>query len=245
MLKAKCAKGGYEKMKRYLLKEYGAWGVMLMAYAAGLVASGRFGMKALAALFALALLINSKQSFTVWMRSAAAAKAAPRAVFLAQTVIAATILTAVAGDKILQLMPYAVIPLSYLLCLKLLGEHALITEVTGFVLLALSSLIGRFAASGEIDPRLFFAVAVFFTAGVFKVRIQLRKTMRYRMLMAAYLIASSVLYIAAGLPLLLLVPLVENLVFAATLYRAGLRTTGWVEVAKGLVFLVLLAFSYV
>jgi hypothetical protein len=231
-------------MKRYILKEYGAWGVMLMAYAAGLAVSRGFGMRALAALLALALLINAKQSFTLWMRSAAKEKMAPLAVFLAQTALAMALLTGVSGDKIMQLMPYAVIPLSYLLCLKLFGEHALITEVVGFVLLSLSSLIGRFAATGEIDPRLFLAVAVFFTAGVFKVRIQLRKTTRYRILMAAYLIASAVLYIAAGLPLLLLAPLADNLLFAATLYRAGLRTTGWVEVSKGLVFLALLSVTY-
>jgi hypothetical protein len=231
-------------MKRYLLKEYGAWGVMLMAYAAGLVVSGKCGMRALAALLALALLINAKQSFTVWMRSAAADKTMPLAVFLAQAALATALMTGVSGDKIMQLMPYAAVPFAYLLCLKLLGEHALSTEVLGFVLLSLSSLIGKFAAAGELDPRLFLAVAVFFTAGVFKVRIQLRKAMRYRVLMAAYLIVSAVLYITAGLPLLLLTPLADNLVFAVTLYRAGLRTTGWVEVSKGLAFLVLLAFSY-
>jgi hypothetical protein len=54
-----------------------------------------------------------------------------------------------------------------------------------------------------------------------------------------------VLYITFGLPLLLLVPLIDNVLFALTLYRAGLSTTGWLEVSKGLVFLGLLAFSYV
>jgi hypothetical protein len=231
-------------MKRYVLKEYGSWGVMLLAFAAGPLAAGRFSMRACAALLALALFINSKQALTVWMRSAAAERWMPRTVFLVHMVLATIVMTKVAGDSILQLLPYAGIPLIYLLFLKLLGEHALTTEVLGFVLLSLSSLIGKFAVSGDIDPRLFLAVAVFFTAGVFKVRIQFRKEMRYRVMMIAYLAGSVVLYITFGLPLLLLIPLVDNFLFALTLYRVGLSTTGWLEVGKGLVFLVLLAFSY-
>jgi len=231
-------------MKRYILKEYGSWGVMLMAFAAGPAVSGRFSMKALAALLALALFINAKQAFTVWMRSAAAEKAMPLTVFLGQGILATALLTAVAGQGITQLIPYAGIPFAYLLCLKLLGEHALPTEVLGFVLLSLSSLIGRFAVSGVIDPRLFLAVAVFFTAGVFKVRIQFRKEARYRMLMIAYLAGSIVIYLTFDLPLLLLVPLADNFLFALIRYRAALSTTGWLEVSKGLAFLVLLAFHY-
>ena len=231
-------------MKRYILKEYGSWGVMLMAFAAGPAVSGRFSMKALAALLALALFINAKQAFTVWMRSAAAEKAMPLAIFLGQGVLATALVTAVAGQSITQLIPYAGIPFAYLLCLKLLGEHALPTEVLGFVLLSLSSLIGRFAVSGVIDPRLFLAVAVFFTAGVFKVRIQFRKEVRYRILMIAYLAGSIVIYLTFDLPLLLLVPLADNFLFALIRYRAALSTTGWLEVSKGLAFLVLLAFQY-
>ena len=231
-------------MKRYILKEYGSWGVMLMAFAAGPAVSGRFSMKALAALLALALFINAKQAFTVWMRSAAAEKAMPLAIFLGQGVLATALVTAVAGQSITQIIPYAGIPFAYLLCLKLLGEHALPTEVLGFVLLSLSSLIGRFAVSGVIDPRLFLAVAVFFTAGVFKVRIQFRKEVRYRILMIAYLAGSIVIYLTFDLPLLLLVPLADNFLFALIRYRAALSTTGWLEVSKGLAFLVLLAFHY-
>lgn len=231
-------------MKRYILKEYGSWGVMLMAFAAGPAVSGRFSMKALAALLALALFINAKQSFTVWMRSAAAERSIPLAVFLVQCVLATTLMTVVAGQSITQLIPYAGVPFAYLLCLRLLGEHALLTEVLGFILLSLSSLIGRFAVSGVIDPRLFLAVAVFFTAGVFKVRIQFRKEVRYRVMMIAYLAGSIVMYLTFGLPLLLLVPLTDNVLSALIRYRPALRTTGWLEVSKGLAFLVLLAFHY-
>jgi len=232
-------------MKRYILKEYGSWGVMLMSFAAGLVVSGKLSGLVIAALFALALFINSKQALTVWMRSPASGRAVPAAVFFVHLALAAALMIAVAGGGIMKFAPYAGVPLAYMICLMLLGEHALLTEVSGFVLLTLSSLVGRFAASGMIDPRLFLAVAVFFTAGVFKVRIQFRKEMRYRVMMIAYAAGATVLYITFGLPLLLLVPLIDNVLFALIRYRAGLSTTGWLEVSKGLVFLVLLAFIYV
>ena len=231
-------------MKRYVLREYGSWGVMLLAFAAGLLVAGRFSMRACAALLALALFINSKQALTEWLRSKDEGRWIPLAVFLVHMVLATTVMTRVAENNIMQLLPYAGIPLAYLLCLKLLGEHALTTEVFGFVLLSLSSLIGKYAVSGDIDPRLFLAVAVFFTAGVFKVRIQFRKEMRCRVMMISYLAGSTVLYITFGLPLLLLMPLADNFLFALTPYRVGLSTTGWLEVVKGLVFLVLLAFNY-
>ncbi|NJD56419.1 MAG: hypothetical protein FIA94_08465 [Nitrospirae bacterium] len=232
-------------MKRFILKEYGSWGVMLMSFAAGLVAAGRFNATVGAALFSLALFINAKQALTVWMRSPAGDRWIPRTVFLGQMVLAIIMMTKVVENNIPQILPYVGIPLVYLLCLTLLGEHALLTEVSGFVLLSLSSLIGRFASSGVIDPRLFLAVAVFFTAGVFKVRIQFRKELRYRVMMIAYAAGSVVLYITFGLPLLLLVPLIDNVLFALILYRTGLSTTGWLEVGKGVVFLVLLSFIYV
>ncbi|HYQ48319.1 MAG TPA: YwiC-like family protein [Thermodesulfovibrionales bacterium] len=232
-------------MKRYVLKEYGSWGVMLMSFAAGLVVSRKLSGAVVAALFALALFINSKQALTIWMRSRGSGRAIPATVFFAHLTIATALMVAVAGNDIMKFAPYAVVPFAYILCLILLGEHALLTEVSGFMFLSLSSLMGRFAASGMIDPRLFLAVAVFFIAGVFKVRIQFRKEMRYRIMMIAYAAGSAVLYITFGLPLLLLVPLFDNILYALILYRTGLSTTGWLEVSKGLAFLVLLAFSYV
>jgi hypothetical protein len=39
------------------------------------------------------------------------------------------------------------------------------------------------------------------------------------------------------IPLVILLPLAENVVMAATLYKVRLQTTGWIEVAKSLAFL--------
>lgn len=51
-------------------------------------------------------------------------------------------------------------------------------------------------------------------------------------------------YSALGISFLLLLPLLDNLVFAATMYKARLRFTGWFEVAKGIVFTAILVFLY-
>ena len=228
-------------LKRYLLREYGSWGVMSLSFISGLVAVPRVSAAAGAAFISLALFINSKQALTVWMRSTTADRTAPMIVFLVQLLAASTLFAAVAGPELTALMPYAVVPAAYLLSLKLLGEHSIITEVLGFILLSLSSLVARFTAAGGIDARLFLAVALFFTAGVFRMRIQFRKEIFYRIVMVVYVLLAVAIYQAAGLPLLLLLPLADNLLFAVFLYRVGLSTTGWIEMTKGIAFTVLLA----
>ena len=46
------------------------------------------------------------------------------------------------------------------------------------------------------------------------------------------------------IPSIILLPLVDNFIVAAILYRVKLRTTGWIEVAKGVTFLGLFIISY-
>ena len=55
-------------LKQYILKEYGSWGVMTLSYLTGLVVSGRVTPGAVAVFIAIALYINSKQAFVLWMR---------------------------------------------------------------------------------------------------------------------------------------------------------------------------------
>jgi len=164
--------------------------------------------------------------------------------FTAQVAAATIILLFVLGSRIYSLMPYAVVPLAYLLLLKFLGEHSILTEISGFVLLSLSALIARLTTAGVIDPALFIAVAVFFTAGVFKVRVQFKKGMAQRILMVFYIAFAFIVYRLIPLPALALLPLIDNLIFSLTLYRVKVRVTGWLEVLKGVIFLLLMALSY-
>jgi hypothetical protein len=141
-------------------------------------------------------------------------------------------------------MPYAFVPFAYLISLKFLGEHSIITEISGFVLLSLSALIAKLTATGAIDPELFTTAAIFFTAGVFKVRVQFSKSMLQRILMVSYVGFAIAAYWLMHRPVVVLLPLIDNLVFSITLYKLKLRAAGWLEVLKGVAFLLLMAMNY-
>ena len=217
---------------------------MTLSYLTGLVVSNRVAPGSVAVFMAIALYINSKQAFVFWMRRRAGNPSRSLAVFLLQVLAATMLLLPVLGKALASLMPYALVPFAYLLCLKFLGEHSIITEISGFVLLSLSSLVAKLTATGVIDTALFTAVAVFFTAGVFRVRVQLKKDMRQRILMVIYVGFAVVTYRLLYIPVLVLLPLIDNLVFSITLYRLKLRGTGWMEVMKGTAFLLLMAMYY-
>lgn len=217
---------------------------MTLSYLTGLVVSGRATPGAAAVFIAIALYINSKQALVLWMRSRGGNPARPRAVFLVQVLVATMMLLPVLGTSLGPLMPYALVPVAYLICLKLLGEHSIITEISGFALLSLSALVAKLTTTGVVDPVLFTAVAVFFIAGVFKVRVQFRKGMTQRVLMVIYLGFALAVYRLLHIPVLVLIPLLDNLIFSITLYRAKLGVTGWLEVLKGVAFLLLMALSY-
>lgn len=217
---------------------------MTLSYLTGLVVSGRVTLGAMAVYIAIALYINSKQAFVLWMRRRKEKSLRSLAVFILQVLSATMLLLPVLGNSLASLMPYALVPFAYLICLKFLGEHSIITEISGFVLLSLSALVAKLTTTGVIDPALFTAVAVFFTAGVFRVRVQLKKGMSQRVLMVIYIIFATATYLVIHTPIFILLPLIDNLVFSITLYQIKLRGTGWMEVMKGAAFLLLMAINY-
>lgn len=231
-------------MKQYILREYGSWGVMTLSYVTGLVVSGRATPGAVAVFLALALYINSKQAFVFWMRRRGGKPSRTLAVFAVQVLVATSMLLPVLWGSLIAVMPYVLVPLAYLLCLKFLGEHSILTEIAGFVLLSLSALVAKLATTGVIDPALFATVAIYFAAGVIKVRVQFKKGIFYRVLMVAYIGFAVAVYRMMHTPVLVLLPLIDNLIFSVTLYQAKLRVTGWLEVLKGVVFLLLMAYSF-
>jgi hypothetical protein len=226
-------------MKRYILKEYGSWSVMVMAYLAGIFAGGVFNLKTILSLLAISLFINSKQAFTFWTRHVDSKKSAM--IFFAQIAIASFMMIGILGEAVIKLLPYALIPVAYILLLHLAGEHAIITEICGFAILTLSSLMAKFVTTGTIDHRLYIAVAVFFTASVFKVRLQLKKEFPQRVSMILYAAFAVFVYYLIQMPVIILLPLIDNAIFSITLYKVKLKATGWLEVIKGMAFLVLIA----
>ncbi len=230
------------RVRRFLLKEYGSWGVMLISWLTGLAVSRSFSFRALAALVAIALAMNSKQALSLWMRGPGGAKY--RGLFLFQAAAAAAIFLALFGNEIRIFLPYAILPAAYILLNRFFGEHAAATEVTGFFLLAMSAPIAKFSVTSQFDLRLFLAAALFFTAGVFKVRVQFRKRFADRAVMMIYVLLAFDVYYFLKLPVVALIPFIDNLLFSITLYKVKLRIAGWLEVAKGLVFLILMTFAY-
>jgi len=231
-------------LKQYILREYGSWGVMTLSYLTGLVVSGRATFGAVAVFIAISLYINSKQAFVLWMRRRVEKPSEALAAFAVQILVATAMLLPVLWGSLGPLMPYVLVPLAYLLCLKFLGEHSLITEISGFVLLSLSALVAKLTSTGAVDAALFTTVAIFFTAGVFKVRVQFRKGVLYRVLMVIYIGFALAVCRLINTPVLVLLPLLDNLIFSITLYKAKLRVTGWLEVLKGVAFLLLMAYSF-
>lgn len=214
-----------------------------MAYLTGLVAARQVTIKALAGFLALALLINAKQAVTLWMRAVSKERIVPGMVFGLHILYASVLLFPLYEDYgLLQLLPYTFFPAAYLLSLRFLGEHAIVTEVLGFVLLSLAALVAKAIVGCGLDRNLFIVAAVFFVAGVFRVRIQLTKKFHYRVVMFCYAGAAAGVFYFMGYRILLLLPFVDNLAFALTLYPVGLQATGWIEMTKSALFLLLFAF---
>lgn len=230
------------RVNGYILKEYGSWSVLIVACATGLVVSRGFDWKAFPLLLALGLLINSKQAFTYWSRRKGDTKSL--IVLLGQVIGAAVIMLAIFGSDIPRLLPLLIFPAAYLAMNKVAGEHFLLTEILGFTLISLAAVLAKFLVTGGIDVRLFVAVALYFTAGVFKVKALLRKQPQDRVLTALYSVLAAFLYRGFHIPLIILLPLIDNLVVAATLYKVKLQTTGWIEVGKSLLFLALMTVFY-
>jgi len=228
--------------KGYFLKEYGSWSVLTVAFLIGSGVSRAFPWQAVPLFFALGLLINSKQAYTRWVRGKGDRSAL--VVFLGQVAFAAVILVALFEGSLPQLLPLLVLPAAYLLMNRFAGEHFIITELLGFALLSLAAVLAKFLVVQGVDIRLFIATALYFTAGVFKVKAVLFKKLPDRVMTVLYVLFALYSYGRFHIAAVVLLPLAENIVMAVTLYKVRLQTTGWIEVAKSLAFLGLMMYYF-
>ena len=228
--------------KGYILKEYGSWSVLTVAFLIGLGVSRVFPWQALPLYAALGLLINSKQAYMKWTRQPLERK--HLGVFLGQVAAASVILFALFAGNLPQVLPLLIVPAAYLLMNRYAGEHHVLTELLGFALLSLAAVLAKFQVVEGVDVRLFVATALYFTAGVFKVKAVLLRKMRDRVLTVLYVLFAAYVYRRFVISLLVLLPLAENVAMAIFLYKVRLQTTGWIEVAKSLVFLALMVWRF-
>jgi hypothetical protein len=224
--------------KGYLLKEYGSWSVLTVAFLIGFGVSRSFPWQAIPLYAALGLLINSKQAYTKWTRQPTVWK--HLGVFLVQIAVAAIVLLSLVAGKLPQVLPLLIVPAAYLLMHRFAGEHHVLTELLGFALLSLAAVIAKFLVVEGVDVRLFVATALYFTAGVFKVKAVLLRKTRDRVFAVLWVLVAAYVYHRFHITLLILLPLAENIVMAITLYKVRLQTTGWIEVAKSLAYLALM-----
>ena len=228
--------------KGYFLKEYGSWSVLIIAYLIGIGVCKTFTWTAIPLFLALGLLINSKQAYTKWSRRTEDRKSL--VIFVGHIAAATIILLAVFGSDIPMLLPLLVFPVAYLMMNKFAGEHSVLTELLGFTLLSLSAVLAKFLLTGGVDVRLFAGTAAYFTAGVFKVKALLLKKMKDRVLTMLDIVFAVLVYQRMHIPVIILLPLVDNLIASVFLYKVKLRTTGWIEVGKSLIFLALFIYYY-
>ena len=224
--------------KGYILKEYGSWSVLTVAFLVGLGVSRAFPWRAVPLYAALGLLINSKQAYMKWTRQPSVRK--HLGVFLLQIAAASLVLLSLFAGNLPLVLPLLIVPAAYLLMNRFAGEHHILTELLGFALLSLAAVLARFLVVEGVDVRLFVATALYFTAGVFKVKAVLFKKTRDRVLTVLYVLFALYAYQRFHVASVVLLPLAENIVMAVTLYKVRLQTTGWIEVAKSLAFLVLM-----
>lgn len=139
---------------------------------------------------------------------------------------------------------FSILVISYSILMKKGREHHLIAEINGFALLTLSAPIIYFTVTGDVSMRIYAAVLIFFVAGVLKVRVRIKKTHLYRGTMVCYCLAAVVVFHLIHIPLILLVPLLENIISAIWMREVKLKTLGDIELTKGIIFIVLTGFFW-
>lgn len=238
-------------MKIPVVREYGSWAVFIFSCAAGLSAGlmtrpwltdRDFSAQTLMAILGIALMINAKNPLTAFLRSQDGRRThlAWLTVFLftGLALLVPFMIEGVGSFKV-----FSLLVCTYIVLIFMGQEHHVITELNGFALLTLSAPIVYFSVTGAMTPGLYPAVFIFFAAGVFKVRMKLKKSLFYRLFMVLYVITALPLFhYLLAIPAVVLLPLAENIVSAVTMREEKLRTTGNIELVKGAIFTVLLGY---
>ncbi len=245
-------------MKIPIVKEYGSWAVFGSSFLAALFAglmtrpweSGReFIGITFMTIIGMAFLINAKVPFSSLLRAGAfTASSEPETVdkyrehicwFLIFLVSGLLLMVPFLMDAFRYFAGFSILVISYTILMSKGKEHHLLAEINGFALLTVSAPVIYFTVTGDVSMRLYAAVLIFFTAGVLKVRVRIRKSTAYRITMICYCGGALAVYYLLQIPLILLSPLIENILSAIRLRDEKLQTVGDIELAKGIIFIIL------
>ncbi|MBI4683462.1 MAG: hypothetical protein HY757_10245 [Nitrospirae bacterium] len=239
-------------MKIPFVKEWGSWAVFISSCMAALMAGlltspwetrGNFAQGPALAILGLAFLINSKNPLASILRTKGQKKEHLLwLLFFSAGGTALLIPFLIDGFDAFSI--FSILVLSYVTLLHKGKEHNLFTELNGFALLTLCAPVVYFTMTGELSLKLYAAVLLFFSAGVFKVRVRTRKTLKYRSIMALYCVSAVIFYYLLDIPVIILLPLIENIISVILMKEEKLRTTGYTELIKGIMFIILISFFW-
>ncbi len=235
-----------------IVKEWGSWVVFISSCIAALIAglsmhpvqTGReIYFNTLLTVSGLTLLINSKNPLVSIIRTKGENREQLKwfmFFFLAGIVLLVPFLR----DGLGHFLVFSVLVISYMLILSLGKEHHILAELNGFALITLPAPVVYFVITGEMSIKLYVAVFMFFAAGVFKVKVRVKKSVAYRILMWFYCLIAVIVFYGLKIPVILLLPMIENIVSIIWMREEKLRVTGYTELTKGVVFLVLMIFFW-
>ncbi len=235
-------------------KEHGSWAVFIFSCVAGVttglltqpwLADREFSVLTLLTIAGLTLLINSKKPISSAIRTTGESKRKHIIWITLFSMTGFVLLIPFLLKGLNTFIIFSPLIVSYVYLLFIGKEHSVLAEINGFALLAISAPIVHFVITDEMSLRLYFAVFMFFTAGVFKVRAKVKKTVAYRLLMVIYCVATPAVYqLIIKVPAIVLLPFAENIISVLWLRDESLRTTGNLELIKGIIFSVLLGFFW-
>jgi len=238
-------------MRFPLVKEHGSWVVFILSsLLAILVAIRRHQVDStmmiplIFTIFGMILLVNSKKPLVAILKGGEGRKK-NMYWFLTFSLcgIVMTIPFLYSGiNYFFRFIPLFVL---YLLLLTKRMEHALITELIAFSLLCIPAPVVYFLLTGVFSLKLYLIVFMFFSSGVFKVKVMLMKTNTYRVLMFFYCLALFLIFGYLGVSIIVLLPLIDNLLASLRKRVERLKVTGQIELAKAVIFTVLfILFGY-
>jgi hypothetical protein len=239
-------------MRIPIVKEYGSWAVFIFSCAAG-IATGflnqpwlkgkNFSSQMLLTVLGLIFLVNAKNPFSLVLRTGG--QNMEHILWLVFfSVGGVVLLLPFLYEGLYPFLLFSPLIITYIFLLVQGREHFIISELNGFALLAIPAPVMYFVITGEMSLKLYIAVFIFFAAGVFKVKMLMKKTSFYRWLMAVFCVCALLVYAYFDIKIVILLPLLENNFSVLWMREEKLKTTGNTELIKGVVFTILLAFFW-
>ncbi len=232
-------------MKIPVVKEHGSWVVFILSSISAIF-TGIDGsmdeipyLKLSLTILGLAFLINSKKPLATAIKTEAE-RTLNICWFLFFSLCGLIMTLPFLFVRIEQFLIFIPLIIIYVILLLRGREHSLIAELIGFSLLCVSAPVIYFVLTGNFSYRLYLVVFMFFTAGVFKVRVRLKRNIQYRVMMLIYCLMVFMVFKYLDVPTIILLPIIENVLTSLWIREEKLKTTGQIELIKGIVFTLLL-----